>query len=76
MRFPRVLLRPPTIRMLIVLFQPFDRGRSAHSLAEGTGMGLYVVKQIVEAHDGRIDVRSEPGHGTTFEVRMPLVQAR
>jgi signal transduction histidine kinase len=55
-----------------VLFQPFGRGRSADALAEGTGMGLYVVKQIVEAHDGRIDVQSEPGHGATFRVRLPL----
>ncbi len=55
-----------------VLFQPFGRGRSAAALAEGTGMGLYVVKQIVEAHGGRIDVQSELGHGATFRVRLPL----
>jgi signal transduction histidine kinase len=57
---------------LQVLFQPFGRGRSAAALAEGTGMGLYVVKQIVEAHGGRIDVQSELGHGATFRVRLPL----
>jgi signal transduction histidine kinase len=57
---------------LAVLFQPFGRGRSAHSLAEGTGMGLYVVKQIIEAHDGQIEVHSEPGHGATFRIRLPL----
>ena len=57
---------------LRVLFQPFGRGRSADTLAEGTGMGLYVVKQIVEAHDGRIGVQSEPGHGARFEIRLPL----
>jgi signal transduction histidine kinase len=56
---------------LQVLFQPFGRGRSADALAEGTGMGLYVVKQIVEAHGGRIDVQSELGHGDTFRVRLP-----
>jgi chemotaxis protein histidine kinase CheA len=38
-------------------------------------MGLYVVKQIVEAHDGRLDVYSEPGHGATFKIRLPLVRA-
>jgi signal transduction histidine kinase len=58
---------------LKVLFQPFGRGRSTRALAEGTGMGLYVVKQIVEAHDGQIDVQSEPGHGATFQIRLPLV---
>lgn len=56
---------------LQVLFQPFGRGRSAHHFAEGTGLGLYVVKQIIEAHDGRIEVHSEPGRGTTFEIRLP-----
>jgi signal transduction histidine kinase len=56
---------------LKVLFQPFGRGRSASSLAEGTGMGLYVVKQIVAAHGGQIEVHSEPGHGATFEIRLP-----
>jgi signal transduction histidine kinase len=37
-------------------------------------MGLYSVKQIVEAHDGRIEVYSEPGHGAMFEVRLPLIR--
>jgi len=59
---------------LQVLFQPFGRGRSAHTLAEGTGIGLYVVKQMVEAHDGRIEVHNEPGRGATFEIRLPLVK--
>lgn len=57
-----------------MLFQPLGRGRSAHGLAEGTGMGLYVVKQIVEAHDGKIEIRSEPGHGVTCEIQLPLAQ--
>ncbi|MBM4029688.1 MAG: HAMP domain-containing histidine kinase [Planctomycetes bacterium] len=58
---------------LKVLFQPFGRGRSAHTLAEGTGIGLYVVRQIVEAHDGVIEVQSEPGRGATFQIKLPLV---
>jgi two-component system, OmpR family, sensor histidine kinase MtrB len=60
---------------LDVLFQPFGRGRAACTLAEGTGMGLYVVKQIIEAHNGRIEVQSEPGRGATFRIHLPLVQA-
>jgi len=60
---------------LPVIFQPFGRGRSADTLAEGAGMGLYVVKQIVEAHEGRIEVQSEPGHGTTFRIELPLAPA-
>jgi signal transduction histidine kinase len=57
-----------------VLFQPFGHSRSANTLAEGTGTGLYVVMQIVEAHGGRIGVHSQPGHGATFEIRLPLAQ--
>ncbi len=60
---------------LAVLFQPFGRGRSAHTLAEGTGMGLYVVTQIIEAHEGQIEVESELGRGATFRITLPLVQA-
>ncbi len=55
-----------------ILFQPFGRGRSADRLAEGSGMGLYVVKQIIEAHGGQIAVQSEPGRGTTFQIKLPL----
>jgi signal transduction histidine kinase len=55
-----------------VLFQPFGRGRSAERLAEGTGMGLYVVKQIIEAHGGQITIQSTPDQGTTFQIQLPL----
>ncbi len=55
-----------------ILFQPFGRGRSANRLAEGSGMGLYVVKQIIEAHGGQITVQSRLGQGTTFQIKLPL----
>ena len=38
----------------------------------GTGIGLYLVREVAAIHDGTITVLSEPGRGTSFEVRMPL----
>jgi signal transduction histidine kinase len=39
---------------------------------DGAGLGLAVVKQIVESHHGTITYASPPGHGTTFTVRLPV----
>src|SRR5262249_11996087 len=39
--------------------------------AHGTGLGLYVVKEIVAAHGGLLAVESEPGCGTTFTITLP-----
>jgi two-component system sensor histidine kinase KdpD len=53
----------------------FDRFRQAGSLpsssVSGFGLGLYIVKNLVEAHRGEIDVDSEFGSGSTFRVRLP-----
>ena len=38
----------------------------------GTGLGLAVAKKIVDEHDGAISVRSTPGEGTTFSIRLPV----
>jgi len=52
------------------LFQPFERvGNKAAS--RGTGLGLWIVRTIVEAMGGSVRVFSEPGHGATFEVALP-----
>ena len=50
------------------LFQPFQRGN--HSCL-GTGLGLYLSKQIVEAHQGYIEVKSELGKGCFIKVVLP-----
>jgi signal transduction histidine kinase len=40
---------------------------------KGTGLGLFISNKIVDKHGGSIGVESEPGRGTRFEVRLPLV---
>ncbi len=40
----------------------------------GAGLGLAIVKEIVEAHGGKIGVRSQVGHGTMFTIHLPFAQ--
>lgn len=41
----------------------------------GLGLGLYITKQIIDAHQGRIHVQSRPGEGSTFSIELPLAEA-
>jgi signal transduction histidine kinase len=52
------------------VFEQFERAVAAGS-AFGLGLGLYIARQIVHAHGGRISVRSVPGSGSTFTVELP-----
>lgn len=54
------------------LFTPFFRAGNIGDGFSGFGIGLYIVKQIVERHDGTIDVSSREGIGSTFAVTLPL----
>jgi PAS domain S-box-containing protein len=57
---------PPDV--LPVLFDPFRRGREG---GRGLGLGLYIARQIVLAHGGRLDVTSSETAGTSFRVTLP-----
>lgn len=53
------------------LFDRYARAASSRHVAPGAGLGLWAVRRIVEAHGGRVSVRSAPGEGSTFVVRLP-----
>jgi two-component sensor histidine kinase len=56
-----------------LIFEKFYRGRStAAAMVAGTGLGLTVVQHVVEAHRGRVELRSAKGTGSTFSIRIPL----
>jgi signal transduction histidine kinase len=49
------------------IFDPFFTTKP-----QGSGLGLPIVRKIVDAHDGRIDLTSTPGQGTRFRVTLPV----
>jgi signal transduction histidine kinase len=53
------------------LFEKFYRVREHEGKASGTGLGLSITKQIVQGHNGRIEVKSKMGVGTSFTVHIP-----
>ena len=57
------------------LFEPFNRFGVESEGIEGTGIGLTIVKSLVDSMGGRIDVSSEAGLGTLFRVTLPLARA-
>ena len=54
------------------LFQVFNRLGAENTHIEGVGMGLVISKNIAEQMGGHINVESQPGKGTTFQIQMPL----
>ncbi len=60
---------------LPLIFERFYRVRSNEKTVTGTGLGLYICKQIIEAHRGKIWAESNPGQGTTFFIELPVTSS-
>ncbi|HVG32032.1 MAG TPA: ATP-binding protein [Pyrinomonadaceae bacterium] len=57
------------------LFDKYEQARSRATRGEkGTGLGLYITKQLVELHGGEINVKSELGRGSTFSFTLPVAR--
>ncbi len=55
-----------------LVFEPFFRGKAAvANQIKGSGLGLSLVRRIVDAHGGRVELSSAPGHGSTFTICLP-----
>lgn len=63
-------------KLLPKIFTPFftTKGTAKRGESKGTGLGLAICKEIVEHHQGRIEVTSEQGRGTTFTIYLPLAK--
>ncbi|MGD9092691.1 MAG: GAF domain-containing sensor histidine kinase [Anaerolineales bacterium] len=57
------------------IFKRFYRVPASNTTVRGTGLGLFICRQIVEAHGGEIGVDSKLGKGTTFHIYLPLNRA-
>jgi signal transduction histidine kinase len=53
------------------MFDPLVQGRSSTQNPTGLGLGLFIVKEIVSAHNGTVSVASSEDAGTTFSVSLP-----
>ena len=58
-----------------LLFQRFSQGSEGKRLGGGTGLGLHLSKQIIDAHHGEIRCTSEKGKGSTFVITLPRKKA-
>jgi signal transduction histidine kinase len=54
------------------IFGRFTQSQSPRAFAGGFGLGLWIVRQVAEAHGGSISLTSQPGHGATFTLTLPL----
>jgi signal transduction histidine kinase len=58
------------------LFDPFRGAQRQSGRADGLGLGLYIVSQIVQAHDGRVNVKTGEAGETAFHIRLPRADAQ
>ncbi|MFQ6029457.1 MAG: ATP-binding protein, partial [Dehalococcoidia bacterium] len=59
------------------IFEAFDQGNpEVAKIYGGSGLGLPLVKQMVELHDGKVWLESSSGKGSTFSVALPLAPGR
>jgi signal transduction histidine kinase len=56
------------------MFEPFDRLDAEKSAVAGTGLGLVITKQLIEAMGGRLEVWSQVGKGSRFKIELPLAR--
>jgi signal transduction histidine kinase len=57
-----------------ILFSRFGRIKNSQNRKSvGSGMGLYLVRIIIQEHEGIVSAKSEPGHGSTFSITLPVV---
>ncbi len=56
-----------------MLFQRYSRAPHGNREIGGTGLGLLIVREIVEAHGGRVGVNSVSGRGSRFWLRLPVL---
>ncbi|MFQ5606166.1 MAG: ATP-binding protein, partial [bacterium] len=66
----------PTKHLNKIFDRFYQADPSATQSHEGTGIGLALTKELIELHGGEIRVESEPGHGSTFVVRLPQSRAQ
>jgi NADPH-dependent 2,4-dienoyl-CoA reductase/sulfur reductase-like enzyme/rhodanese-related sulfurtransferase/anti-sigma regulatory factor (Ser/Thr protein kinase) len=56
------------------IFEPFYRSFTMRTGSEGTGLGLPIARRILEAHEGSLTLDSQPGNGSTFVARLPVLR--
>ena len=62
-------IKPENLHIIFDAFRQVDSGITR--VQEGTGLGLYITKKLVEMMGGSIHVESEPGKGSTFTITLP-----